>query len=181
MSRPPSELIFEGHLTRARVRRKKADHRPGYIYVEVEVWEGSEATGEPYDVWELPYTFRYSLDAAARLAVRQTSWPDNPAEPAPAPEMPPADDVEVTFVMTYRRRGDGKLIRLSGRDRAEKIRAVDRAIRAGTDVPVWLHIHRADHGVREPWSETMSMLFTTPAIASIAIEEVDTVIEEEVG
>lgn len=178
-------------MTRTRVRRKKADHRPGYIYVEVEVWEGAEVTGEPYDVWELPYTFRYSLDAAARLAVRQTRWRTDSAEPAPAPAVlpegswhpddPEADQAEVTYTVEYQRAGDEAVVRLSGREKAGKLRAVAKAIETRTDQPVWLHVHRAGHGVREPWSDTMSMLFTIGRLRNIEIRQIDTVIEEVIG
>lgn len=187
-ARPPVELTVEGHATRTRVRRKPTDARgrPGYIYVEVEVWEGPEATGEPYDVWELPHTLRYSLDDAALLAVRQTPWPVQPAAAVPPeswrPEGAPLkDQEEVTFVVEYTRKSDGAVVRLSGRDMIGKLRAVQAVLGQQIEQPVWLHVHRADHGVREPWSETITMCFTIGRMRSLSVEKVDTVIEETVG
>ena len=92
----PIEKVIHGHLTRTRVRRESGPEytvtvdvgifeekletitkrKPGRTYVEVLVWEGPEAVGEPLAEWELPHSFRYSLDGAACLAVAQTHFPE---------------------------------------------------------------------------------------------------------
>jgi hypothetical protein len=95
MSRPPRVEVIDGHMTHTRVRRERGPEyevyvdvgifeeklkmvkrrRPGREFVEVLVWTGEEATGEPLAEWELPVQLRYDLDAAARLAVAQTCFP----------------------------------------------------------------------------------------------------------
>lgn len=205
-TRPPVAKVISGHMTHTRVRRVKGDpyevtvdvgifteqpkkvtkHRPGRTFVEVLVWEGPEATGEPLAEWELPHELRYSLDEAARLAVAQTRFPAVSEETPPKvpyyhPDDPNCDHTEVTFTLVYRRAADDHQIRLSGRDARGKLQVVQRAIRNEVDQPVWLHVHRAAHGVREPWSDTMSMLFTINRLMEVKIEEVETVIEEDLG
>jgi hypothetical protein len=69
-SRPPRVEVIDGHMTRTRVRRE-----PGRTFVEVIVWAGKEATGDPVAEWELPVQLRYDLDLAARQAVAQTCFP----------------------------------------------------------------------------------------------------------
>lgn len=198
MTQPPVKKIVDGHMTHTRVRRERGapyevtvdvgvfkeqlkkitKHHPGRTFVEVMVWEGPEATGEPLAEWELPYQLRYSLDEAARLAVAQTRFPA--AEPEPGE---PADEEDVTFVAVVEMKdinGEPYLMRYSGHDLAGRTRAIQRKIERGDEDPVWLRVHTSEHGVREPWSSIMPMMFRVPAIKELKIEVVETVIAEEV-
>lgn len=93
-SRPPRVEVIDGHMTHTRVRRERGKpyeetiynwndqpvgsrtkHHPGREFVEVIVWQGEKATGDPVAEWELPVQLRYDLDLAARQAVAQTRFP----------------------------------------------------------------------------------------------------------
>lgn len=93
MTQQLREEVIHGHMTHTRVRREKGKpyevtvfdwhdqpigtvtkHHPGRTFVEVLVWKGEEAAGEPVAEWEMPYQLRYDLDEAARLAVAQTRF-----------------------------------------------------------------------------------------------------------
>lgn len=68
------EDVIDGHLVRARRRRKplKPGSAKGYMIIEVEVYAGEEKTPEPFDVWEMPKELPFHL--AAETAVRQTDF-----------------------------------------------------------------------------------------------------------
>lgn len=94
-ARPPTVTVIDGHMTHTRTRRERGDpyeitvdtgifsehlvkitkYRVGRIFVEVLVWAGTEATGDPVAEWEMPHVYRYDHDAAARQAVAQTTFP----------------------------------------------------------------------------------------------------------
>jgi len=95
MSKAPHRKVVNGRMTVTRVRRavgrpytvyieqssfsgkelppKAVTKRhPGRILVETLVYAGPEEEGDPIAEWEFPHTFRYDLDAAARLGEAQT-------------------------------------------------------------------------------------------------------------
>lgn len=95
MSRNVHREIINGRMTVTRVRRIKGaeykvtvdrenlfgkvvgtqeitKRKPGYDCVEVLVYDGPKAEGEPVGEWEMPIQLRYSLHDAALLAERQT-------------------------------------------------------------------------------------------------------------
>lgn len=188
MSAQVTEKVINGHMTRTRTRLEKASGaRPGRIFVEVLVWQGQEATGEPLAEWEMPHVYRYDHHAAARQAVAQTRFPAVTADTPGVWVYPPtADEAEQwpreDFVIVRRKR-DGTWERLSGHDYSGKLDVLQNAIRNGTvgDQAIWLKIHRDNAGTPvTPGSATMSMLFTVGAIAEVSRRTVTHVIEDKV-
>lgn len=184
MSGRVSDEVIEGHFTRTRNRMRKGTpytemiydwndnptgqtitkHRPGYLYVEVLIWEGEEATGEPLGEWEMPHVYRYDHHGAAVLAVAQQTFP--------------ADTDPVDYVL-LRRRYDGRLERLSGRDTLHLLRPVLAYVGTDSDSLAFLHIHRPDAGTPvTPGTPTMGMLFKIKNIHELKIMKVTKVVEE---
>lgn len=188
MSTPrTTDKVINGHFTRTRNRLDKGRGKgTGRVFVEVLVWQGKEATGEPLAEWEMPHVYRYDHDAAARQAVAQTRFP-SAGEKTPDWVYPPtADEAEQwpreTFVITREKR-DGSFERLSGRDFSGKLDALEAAI--GDPVlarqAIWLKIHRDNAGTPVTGgSPTMSMLFTVEKITDVERVAVVRVIEEKV-
>lgn len=104
-TRPPTVAVIDGHMTYTRTRREQGKpytvtvdvgiiseklrnitkHHPGRVFVEVLVWAGAEATGDPVAEWEMPFVYRYDHNAAARQAVAQTRFPAAEAESPDGP------------------------------------------------------------------------------------------------
>lgn len=175
------EATVDGHFVRVTGRRMTTGVR--YFYVQAEVWQGPEPTGEPVADWELPAALRYSPDVAASLAVRQTRWPVQPEGPDRRLEVwdysdPECDHTPVTFILQRVRR-DGRKELLSGRDALGKLDLLQKAIKNKVDQPVWLKIHRDDVGTPvNAESALMSMIFTVGKINKVLITPVYEVIEE---
>lgn len=178
------ETTVDGHFVRITGRRKPSGVR--YFYVQAEVWQGPEPTGEPVADWELPAALRYSPDAAASLAVRQTDWSTQPEGPDRRLEVwdyndPGCDHTPVTFILQRTRR-DGRKELLSGRDALGKLTILQKAVKNGVDQPVWLKVHRDDAGTPiNAESPLMSMIFTVGKIDRVLITPVYEVIEEILG
>jgi hypothetical protein len=66
------EVIY-GRATVTQARRFPKDEGGG-LYVQVLVYGGSKAEGEPVAEWVMPIQLRYALSDAAHLAVRQTDF-----------------------------------------------------------------------------------------------------------
>lgn len=182
-----TKAVISGHMTHSRTRLEKSKGaRPGRIFVEVLVYSGKEATGEPVAEWEMPHVYRYDHDAAARQAVAQTRFPAADADTPGVWVFPPtADEAEQwpkeSFVITREKR-DGSFERLSGRDFSGKLDALEGAIANRLDdQAIWLKIHRDEVGTEvTPSSRTMSMLFTVGKITGVERTKVTHVIEEKV-
>lgn len=69
-----SKKVIDGRMTHTRLCREK-----GRQYMEVLVFAGEKAEGEPVGEWEMPVLPDY--DGAAATAVRQTKF-DEPEETA---------------------------------------------------------------------------------------------------
>lgn len=70
----PYTVILEdaGYFGEPLPPREIVKHHPGRTFVEILVYAGPEAEGEPVGEWEFPHTWRYDLAGAARQAERQT-------------------------------------------------------------------------------------------------------------
>lgn len=64
--------VIDGRATVAQARRTK---REG-LHVEVLVYPGPVAEGEPVAEWVMPIQLRYALSDAAKMAVHQTKFPE---------------------------------------------------------------------------------------------------------
>jgi len=160
-----TESVISGHMTHSRTRLAKGTgHRPGYYYVEVLIWEGTEATGEPLGEWEMPKEYRYDHEGAARLAVAQQRFPA------------PGDSVD--YVVT-RRRLDGRQELLSGCDTRAHLMHVMALAKIASEEVVWLHVHSAEAGTPVTIAMvTRSMVFKAKNIISFDVGPVGLVVRE---
>jgi hypothetical protein len=68
-----SKLVIDGHMTHTRLRRETGRGQ----YLEVLVYAGEKAEGEPVGEWDMPVLIDY--DGVATIAVKQTKF-DGPEE-----------------------------------------------------------------------------------------------------